>query len=81
MSQSKQKTLVSNQEKIAELAKELERYADAPLEVEEYGKIQNLRDKLDYELVLLEEEGQHAKIRNMTKVLAIMKVAKERQAV
>ena len=77
MSQSKQKTLVSNKNKIAELAESISVYSDVILSVEDYGKTQALRDKLDFVLVNLELEGQEAKIKSMTKVLNIYKKAKE----
>lgn len=76
MSQSKQKTLVSNKQKIAELAESISVYSDVILSVEDYGKTQALRDKLDFVLVNLEIEGQEAKIKSMTKVLNIYKKAK-----
>lgn len=76
MSQSKQKTLVSNKQKIAELAESISVYSDVILSVEDYGKTQALRDKLDFVLVSLELEGQEAKIKSMTKVLNIYKKAK-----
>ena len=76
MSKSKQKTLASNKAKIAELAEALSVYGDVILSVEDYGKTQTLRDKLDFVLANLEIEGQEAKIKSMTKVLDIYKKAK-----
>lgn len=76
MSKSKVKTAVSNQVKISQLAADLEVYSDVQLSVEDYGKIQDLRDRLDYVLLDLEQKGQKAKIKNMEAVLDIMKKAK-----
>lgn len=77
MSQSRTKTLASNKQKISELAEAISVYSDVILSVEDYGKTQMLRDKLDYILANLEIEGQEAKIKSMTKVLNIYKKAKE----
>jgi len=76
MSQNKTTTLASNAKKIAELASDIAVYSEVQLEVSAYGKIQTLRDKLDFILVNLEIEGQEAKIKSMMKVLRIMKEAK-----
>lgn len=76
MSQNKQKTAVSNQQRIRELGAMISVYADVQLTPQAHGKIQNLRDKLDFTLLELEEQGQKAKIRSMEKVLEIMKTEK-----
>lgn len=76
MSLNRTKTLASNKEKISELAEAISAYSDVILSVEDYGKTQQLRDKLDYVLANLEIEGQEAKIKSMKKVLDIYKKAK-----
>lgn len=76
MSQNKTTTLVSNRKKIDELGEAISVYSDVILSVEDYGKTQALRDKLDYTLANLEIEGQEAKIKSMTKVLDIYKKTK-----
>lgn len=77
MSQNKTTTLASNAQKIAELGEQISLYGEVILSVDDYGKTQMLRDKLDYKLAQLEIEGQEAKIKSMTKVLNIYKKAKE----
>lgn len=73
---NKKKTAASNQQRIRELSAMISVYADVKLTPEAHGKIQNLRDKLDYRLLELEKEGQDAKIRSMEQVLDIMKTSK-----
>ena len=77
MSQNRMTTLASNAKKIQELGEQISLYSDVILSVDDYGKTQALRDKLDYTLANLEIEGQEAKIKSMTKVLNIYKKAKE----
>lgn len=69
--------LKANKQRITELGAMISVYADVQLTPEAHGKIQNLKDKLDYRLLELEAEGQDAKIRSMEGVLDTMKTMKK----
>lgn len=71
------KKLKSNKSRITELGAMISVYADVQLTPEGQGKIQTLKDKLEYRLLELEELGQDAKIRSMEGVLEVMKTMKK----
>ena len=76
MADSIHNKLKKNKQRITELGAMISVYADLKMNPEDYGKIQNLRDKLDFALLELEEAGQQAKIRSMEQVLDVMKNVK-----
>ena len=68
--------LKANKQRITELGAMISVYADLKMNPEDYAKVQNLKDKLDFALLELEEAGQQAKIRSMEQVLNVMKNVK-----